>query len=363
MDVYRDLLREMGISEEVMCVDQGVVCPSETVLKKFQIDTRYLYPSIKRVDPNPPQESVDAWGIRRKLLGYYYEITPDGHPLAKVQDAEELRDYPWPTAAQLIGSMPQTTRRSGVSAEQVVEDMIRRGKALTEQDYAVVFPYGPIGGSFAFSMWLRGFQTFFGDLVLRPKIADAIMGKVTELLVKTIQEYLRPLREYIDIAVFGDDLGTQMGPMISPQTYRKRVKPLHKKIVEAFRNSTRAKVILHTDGAVSPFIDDIAEIGVAGLNPVQVSAKNMDTRELKARFGAKIAFWGAIDTQNVLPFGTEDDVRREVRRRIDDLGRGGGYVLTSVHNMIPPIPSRNVIVMFEEGMKYGSVFYSRKSAR
>jgi uroporphyrinogen decarboxylase len=237
--------------------------------------------------------------------------------------------------------------------------MVRRGKALAEQDYAVVFPYGPIGGSFAYSMWMRGFQTFFADLVLRPKIADAIMQRVTELLVKTIQEYIRPLREYIDIAFFGDDLGTQVGPMISPQTYRKRVKPLHKKIVEAFKNATGAKVILHTDGTVSPFIEDISEIGVAGINPVQVSARDMNTRELKARFGERIAFWGAIDTQNALPFGTEEEVRSEVRHRIDDLGRGGGYVLTSVHNMIPPTPARNVIAMFDEAARYGGAFYSR----
>ena len=363
IDVYRDVLRHLGLSEEIMCISQGVALPSEPVLKRFQIDTRYLYPSIKAINPNPPPEEVDAWGVRRKLLGYYYEIAPGGHPLAKVKGAEELRDYPWPKPAQLIGASFSASggNRSGTPAEQIVEDMVRRGKALAERDYAVVFPYGPIGGSFAYSMWLRGFQAFFGDLVLRPKIADGIMQKVTELLVKTIQDYVRPLRDYVDIVFFGDDLGTQVGPMISPHMYRKHVKPHHRRIVEAFRNATRAKVILHTDGTVSPFIDDIAEIGVTGINPVQVSAKDMNTKDLKARFGDKIAFWGAIDTQSVLPFGTEQKVRAEVRRRIDDLGVRGGYVLTSVHNMIPPTPARNVVAMFDEGIRYGSEFCSHQS--
>lgn len=361
IDVYRALLRDLQLSEEILCLDHGIACPSEPVLRRFQIDTRYIYPTLTKINPNPPAEQTDVWHVKRKLIGYYYEITPDGHPLANLRDPEELRDYHWPAPEDVMGSAfmgGTAANRRGKSP--VLEDMIRQGEELARRDYAVVFPYGPIGGAFAFAMRLRGFQTFFADLILRPKIAVAIMEKVTEVLVETVQEYIAPLRGYIDVIFFGDDLGTQTGPMISPQTYKKYIKPTHRKIVESLTNATRAKVIIHTDGAVLPFIDDLADIGVSGINPVQVTANGMDTKELKTKFGDKMSFWGGIDTQRVLPFGNEDDVAREVRQRITDLGRGGGYVLTSVHNVQPPTPSQNVIAMFDGAIKYGSAFYSRK---
>jgi len=348
IEVYRDLLQDLRLSEEIFCLDQGIVCPSEAVLERFQIDTRYIYPTITRANSNPPPQRTDAWGVKRKLIGQYYEITPDGHPLAQVKDPDELRDFRWPTAEEVVGG------------PTVLEAMIRQGEMLAQRDYAVVLEHGLIQCPFEYSLFMRGYQTFFVDLHARPKIALAIMERITEIAVNIIQEYVRPLSDYLDVVMIGDDLGTQNGPMISPLTYRNYIKPMHRRIIESLRSSTRAKVIFHTDGTASPFIDDLAEMGVAGINPVQISAEGMSSKELKERFGDKVAFWGAIDGQNVLPFGTRHDVENEVRRRITDLGRGGGYVLTSVQAVQPPTPPRNVIAMFDEAIRYGSTFYSRK---
>jgi len=345
--VYTNLLAELGRHEDVLSMDSGVACPSEALLEKFHIDTRQVYPEIAKLDTNPPLEKTDAWGVRMRLMGNLYEDLPDAHPLAGIQTVDELREYPWPKSEDLISQA--TSERMAGTAEK-----------LAGGDYAVVLPFGPLSGPFALSMRLRGYQKFLADLRLRPKIAEAIMDRMASVVVDIVKKYVKPIGEYLDVVNIADDLGTQQGPMISPQTYKTRVKPKHQRIVEALRNSTRASVILHTDGSIAPFIDDFAEVGITGINPVQVSARGMDSRELKEKFGSKMAFWGGIDGQQVLPFGTVEDVKLEVRRRIDDLADGGGYVLASVHHVQPPTPPRNVITMFNEALTYGS---SSKDAR
>jgi uroporphyrinogen decarboxylase len=114
-----------------------------------------------------------------------------------------------------------------------------------------------------------------------------------------------------------------------------------------------AKVVLHSDGAVEPLIPYLVECGVDCLNPIQVSAKGMDSAGLKAKHGNHMSFWGGIDTQGVLPFGTPDEVRAEVKRRIEDLAQGGGLVLGTVHNIQPEVPPQNIVAMFEAAREYG----------
>ena len=132
------------------------------------------------------------------------------------------------------------------------------------------------------------------------------------------------------------------------------IKPLQKKTFDFFKARTPAKRFFHSDGALYPIIADFIEIGVEVLNPIQVSAVGMgDTAKLKREFGDRLAFWGAIDTHQVLPLGTPEDVREEVRRRIADLGPGGGYVVCSVHNIQPEVPPENVVAMFDAAHELG----------
>jgi uroporphyrinogen decarboxylase len=151
-----------------------------------------------------------------------------------------------------------------------------------------------------------------------------------------------------------DDLGMQDGPFMSPELYRKRVKPYHNKIYSFIKSHCDAYLVLHSDGAISPFIPDLIEMGIDALNPVQFTAKGMQTDRLKREFGQDICFWGGgCDTQKVLPFGTPDQVRDEVKRRIDDLAPGGGFVFAAVHNITPGVPAENIAVMFETAREYG----------
>jgi len=142
--------------------------------------------------------------------------------------------------------------------------------------------------------------------------------------------------------------------LISPRTYRQIVKPRHKRLFASIKRHTDAKLLLHSDGAIAPIIGDLIDIGVDAINPVQVSAAGMgDTRWLKKEFGDHVSFWGAIDTQNTLPFGRPEDVRQEVRRRIEDLAPGGGYVLASVHTLQAEVPPENICAMFQAAREYG----------
>jgi uroporphyrinogen decarboxylase len=137
--------------------------------------------------------------------------------------------------------------------------------------------------------------------------------------------------------------------------YRKLLKPRHKRIVEFLRSHAKnAKILYHCCGAVATLIPDLIDLGIDALNPVQVAAKGMeDTRKLKALYGKELTFWGGIDTQWALPFGTSEDVRMEVRRRIEDLAMGGGFVLAAVHNIRPEVKPENICALFDAAHEYG----------
>ena len=168
-------------------------------------------------------------------------------------------------------------------------------------------------------------ERWFADLADDPDFAHALLRKFTDLMRDSVIQLLEEAGEFIDVIVTGDDLGSQNAPLVSPGMYRRLIKPFHAELLAAIRSRTKANVFFHSDGDIYPLLDDLIEIGVDILNPVQVSARGMsNTARLKREFGNRLSFCGAIDTQWVLPRGSTDDVRREVRQRIRDLGPGGG---------------------------------------
>ncbi|MDH3294756.1 MAG: uroporphyrinogen decarboxylase family protein, partial [Acidimicrobiia bacterium] len=158
----------------------------------------------------------------------------------------------------------------------------------------------------------------------------------------------------VDIIKIGDDLGTQESLLMSPDMYRQVLKPIHADWIEFIKARTEAKLFFHTDGDVFPLIDDFVEMGIDVLNPIQTSAGQMANLErLRDRYGSKIVFCGAIDTQRILPHGSPEDVRKEVRRVIDVLGPGGGYMVSSVHTVMSDVPAENVLAMVDAVEEYG----------
>jgi uroporphyrinogen decarboxylase len=201
---------------------------------------------------------------------------------------------------------------------------------------------------------MQRMDTFMMAMVEKPKFAKALLAKIAELCKQLMGHFLRELGDNVDIIKIGDDLGTQTSLLLSPKMYREFVKPFHADYIAFIKARTKAKVLFHTDGDVFPLIDDFIEMGVDILNPIQTSAGRMsELAELKRRFGHKIVFCGGIDTHRVLPFGTPDDVRREVKRVIEALGPGGGYLLASVHTIMNDVPPENVLAMVDAVEEYG----------
>ena len=160
------------------------------------------------------------------------------------------------------------------------------------------------------------------------------------------------MSDLIDIVVMADDLGLPRGPIVLRDMYRRLFKPWHKKYFNAVSENTSAYINFHCCGAISELLDDLIEIGVDAVNPVQVAADGMDFANLATKFGGRVSFWGAIDTQRVLPKGSPADVRVEVKKRFGDLAPGGGYVFSAVHNIQPDVPLENILAMFEAANDY-----------
>ena len=180
------------------------------------------------------------------------------------------------------------------------------------------------------------------------------MDKTTDIYIESCDHYLDHVGPYIQVFTFWDDVAGQNGWLIRPDLYRKMIKPKERRPVDAVKKKTKAKLFYHSCGATRELIPDLIDLGFDILNPVQVSAKGMDTKKLKADFGRDIVFWGGgVDTQRVLPFGAPHEVADEVKRRIDDLAPGGGFVFAAVHNIQAFVPPENIVTAFDTALEYG----------
>ncbi len=309
----------------------------ETLARFLDVDVRAVGEPVPC--PLQPELSwpvqVDPWGIEwtQAATGIYF---PSSAPLADAQTADDLRRYPWPDPL----------------AWQPAQAMADRARQLRrETDYAICIDLPDAVVQIA--QYLRGLEQWLLDLALDRKFAALLMGYVAELYVVMVIHVMKAVGENADLVLIPDDLGGQQGLLFSPEIYREIIKPLHARVFEAVKANSTARVVLHSCGSVSAVLGDLIDVGVDGLNPVQVSAAHMDTAYLKREFGGRICFWGAIDTQCVLPFGTPDEVRREVRRRIADLAEGGGYVVAPIHIIQGDVPPENILAMAEAAHVYG----------
>lgn len=259
------------------------------------------------------------------------------HPLAGVTSVSELEQYPF------YSPIDQAT----------LTDLHERAKHLYEStEYALML--NGAGSIYEWAQGLRGWDVFMMDLAEDPAFAGTLLAKLVEAHIRRLEQILPAVEGYVQVIQVGDDLGMQDGPQLSPRLYRRVVKPWHEKLYRYIKEHTRARLFLHTCGSVYAFIPDFIEMGVDILNPVQVSARDMDTRRLKREFGKDIVFWGGgCDTQRVLPFGTPAEVREEVKRRIDDLAPGGGFVFNQVHNIQAGVPPENIMAMYEAVREFG----------
>jgi len=308
----------------------------------FAVEFPHLFRPELEADGS--QVVKDATGhIQLKMPGggFYFDLIHS--PLGGAESIQEIEEH--------IDALDSYDRPSYL--DMSFDELSQKAKTLYEStDYLLVGFFG--AHIFQAAQGLRGWETFLVDLLVNPAFAEALMEKLVEVNMRRFERYAKTVGKYVQVIHVEDDLGMQDRPLVSPDLYRKRVKPYHKKLFEYIKSQCDARLLLHTDGAVSEFIPDFIEMGVDALNPVQLSAKGMDPRRLKREYGRDISFWGGgCDTQRVLPFGTPDEVRDEVRRRIDELAAGGGFVLTHVHNIQADVPPENVVAMYETVAEYG----------
>ncbi len=343
---YKNLLTLLGKGDRPVVIGnkQGQTARvDEDILQRFDIDFRGIAvggPENFQEKLLPNDSIQDEWGVvrTRPAGGHYYDLTPDGSPMATIDTIEALDGYPWPDPND-----PGRVRSLREKAKEIRENT----------DYALVLN---INSCFFLRCGeLRGWENFFADLAGNIPFAEALMDRYLEVKLGIAARALEAAGDLADVVVATtDDLGWTSNTIISPKTFRNLIKPRMKRTLDFYHARTDAKLMLHSDGSVYSFIPDFIEIGVDILNPVQVSARDMgDTKRLKAQFGNKLTFWGGIDTHRALPYGTPDDVRAEVKQRIRDLAPGGGYVVCSVHNIQSEVPPENVVAMFDTAREFG----------
>ena len=313
----------------------------ENVLQFLGSDCRPLVIGSRinwKTPPSEPGTLVDEFGITWKQIpypsGFYWEVVQ--HPLGEAT-LDDVDNYPWPNTKD-----PGFTLGLAEAAKSLYE----------ETDFAIVADSG-YQNIWEPAYLMRGFSRMLTDLLVNPEIALSIMTKILEINISITGQFLDAVGPYIQVIRTSDDLATQENLMFPPDTYRKMLKPLHKKFFEFIKTKTKAKIFFHSCGNVAPLIGDLSEIGVDIINPVQVSALG-DIAKLKSMFGERVVFWGGIDTQKVLPHGSVAEVEAEVRYRISDLAPRGGFVLASVHNMQPDVPPQNIIAMAKATKKFGN---------
>jgi uroporphyrinogen decarboxylase len=299
---------------------------------------------LPQLQDDGSQVTFDAAGnvvLRMPRGGHYFD--PVYSPLAGATSVHDIENH--------VAAIESYDRPSHL--DKSYAELARKAMALREEtDYLLVGFFG--GHIFQASQSLRGWETFLVDLLLNRKFAEALMDQLAEANMRRFARFAETVGPYVDVVQFEDDLGMQDRPILRPDLYRRVVKPYHEKLLRFAKSRCDAYLLLHTDGAVAPFIPDFIEMGVDVLNPVQVSAADMDTKVLKREFGRDITFWGGgCDSQRVLPFGTPDEVADEVKRRIDDLAPGGGFVFSPIHNVQTGVPPENVVAMFGTAREYG----------
>ena len=339
VNAYTRLLRCLCIQEKIELWDVvgQLAKPSEAVLEKLGADVR----GIRVGGPENGTQIVsddtliDQWGTtwHRAESATCYHIS--AYPLRHAKGAD-LKTHPFPD-----GTDPR--RVSGLA---------ERARFLREQTpYAIL---GEVSGHILErAQMIRGFDTFLEDLAAQPAFAEELLDRILQVECDIASTFLDAVGAYLDVFAFKDDLGIQSGPVISPAMYRRFIKPRQKELIHVVRRKTRAKVWFHSCGSTYYALRDLIEIGVDIINPVQVAAKDMDTARLKREFGGALSFWGAIDTQHVLPFGSPRAVEEEVQRRLRDLAPGGGYVLASVHNIEADVPGENIVAMTDAARRWG----------
>lgn len=369
---YHKLKKHMGMDHPTLIYDvvQQLAQPHDDILEKFGIDVvdlgrmfnsnpedwyqitmsngqEALYPEWFR----PEQDEDEAWIGSDK----------EGTPIAKMPKKATFFDqtlFPW------IDGYPDSMEGLDKAMSQVLwaafthspwdnmeksdfwEQLRKRTMELRQNtDKAIMVVAGC--NLFEWGTFIRRMDNFMMDLYLEPQHVEALLDAFMERHMVFLAKVCEAVGDLADIIRFGDDLGAMNGPFMDTETYKQFFKPRHKMLCDYVKANSNMKTFLHSCGSIYLLIPDLIEAGFDVLNPVQTQCRDMEPKKLKTEFGADVTFWGGgIENVGVLNMGTEEDVRKQVLERLEILTKDGGYVFNPIHNIMPEVPPKNIIAMF-----------------
>jgi len=330
-------VRIAKVAEQLAVVDEDIAQRLQTDIRPVIPDTPSDFHYAFR-DEGAYEAYTDEWGIgwrKPKDGGFYYDMYH--HPLAAVDSLDEFKAYPFPD--------PLDDRRF-VTLRSQAETALAKGK--------VAVLAGPSAGIAEVYSWLRGYEWYYIDLAMNKSFVAYMLDRLVDFKCAFWERALQEVGDLVSVVIEADDLAGQRSLLMSPDTYRSLIKPRQRRLFSFIKAQAPVKLFFHSCGAVRPLISDFIDIGIDILNPVQISAAGMDLQELKQEFGRDLVFWGGgVDTQQVLGEGTTEEVKEDVKRNIEALAPGGGFVFAAVHDIQANVPPENIMAMWEAWQEYG----------
>ena len=337
---YDALCKELGITDYKKPVgDFGTINLHPELRERLHSDVELLIlgaPRRKRLENGLIEDGM--WGFRMKEVGGYRTFPDEIAPLRHAKNIEDIEAHPvWPDPDD----------------PAYYENQKNRAKKLFDTGKIVLGEASYAGSPFFIYPWFRGMDQWMMDPYTNPDFYRYLAQKIVDLSAVILERWLEQVGEYLDVLCFYDDIAMQTGPMVSLDHYRKWILPYEKQLVDVAKKMTRAKLSIHCCGSCYDLLPGFLEVGYEILNPVQTRAKNMEAWRLKRDYGDRFTFYGGVDIQRLLPFGTEEDIRRGVKDLIRSMAPGGGFLFATSHNIEPDTPPKNIVAMFDAAHEFG----------
>lgn len=370
---YRNLLDQLGIDEDVRIYDikQQLAFPSVETAKRMGSDVVQL----TRLGPTTgmPFLCIDSWQDGKMTDGRPCFV-PEGYEPVFCDDGsmEIHRDgkvFARRPADTLYFDVNFTPLKEAEKPEDIDSYIFPDTWSDREERFLhaeidrlyhgtdmALFAGLPLFDCSFFEMgqYHFGFEDLLMNFVLKPELMEYWLDTLLAHHLEIAEKFMAIAGPYVCAVQLNDDFGAQEALLINPELYRSMIKPRQAKWIETVRKYSDAKIFLHCDGAIAEIIDDLVEIGIDILNPLQTGARGMEPDRVKKRYGRNLAFWGGgVDTQYTLPRGTVDEIRNEVREHIDILAPGGGYVFGTIHNIQADITPERVMAVFDTAREHG----------
>ncbi|HON06732.1 MAG TPA: uroporphyrinogen decarboxylase family protein [Verrucomicrobiota bacterium] len=368
---YARLLKYLGMSHlPIRIYDpiQQLAIVDEQILNLFNVDTIELGRAFATEDkywkewtlPDGSPCFLPVWVQVERLENEWVMKSKSGNTIGKMPDGclyFEQAYYPFETADNLneIEAMFDEIMWTAIKSPPgpIIEttngsEILAKGAAnlRNQTDRAIIAIFG--GNLLETGQFFYRNDNFLMLLAENPERAEEFLDKIVQIHLHNLESFLKPIAPYVDIILFGDDLGMQRGPQISPSMYRRFFKPRHKLMWKRVKEIADVKIMLHCCGGVQELLDDLIDAGLDAINPVQISCRGMNPTELKQKFGTRLTFWGGgCDTQTLLSYGKPSEVYDHVKKLMEIWRPGGGYVFQQVHNILANVPPENIIAMYK----------------